>query len=237
MAHNFQNLDKISDTPLVSVLLCFYNSQTTLERAIMSVLNQDSDFNFELILVNDGSTDDSSTVAEDFNEHHEKIRLVNKRENSGLTHSLNIGISHSNARFIARIDADDIWERHHLQKQVSWLLKNPDYILVGAFQTSNFSGRLIQKILTPVTHEKIRESLCWRNVFIHSSVVFRREVNGNVVLYDSACTCAQDYELFSRLESLGNISINPDPSVSLGTDGERISNKKKFDSPVLMIMT
>ena len=98
-------------TPFFSVVIPLYNKERHIKRTLDSVLEQ-SFSDFEIIIINDGSTDDSLNIVEAFTD--ERIR-VHSIENSGVSHARNYGIEKSNSEFIAFIDADDVWKAHHLE--------------------------------------------------------------------------------------------------------------------------
>lgn len=128
-----------SQNQLVSVIVPFYNAEAFLELAIQSVLNQ-SYTNWELILVNDGSTDKSESIANVYVDNR-KIVLLNhpNRENRGVSLSRALAIKASRGDFISFLDADDHYEIHKIEKNINTLKNNPDVILVHS--CANFIDR------------------------------------------------------------------------------------------------
>ena len=123
---------KTSDEPLVSVVLCFYNERLFLREAIESVLVQDY-HHWELFLVDDGSTDESSQIAQDYaSKHPDKITYVEHayHQNKGLSASRNAGIRKCKGAYVAFIDADDVWLPGKLCYQVDVFRKNPGVTVV-----------------------------------------------------------------------------------------------------------
>lgn len=116
------------DTPLVSILMPFLNLEKFINEAIESVLGQTYE-NWELILVNDGSTDNSTIIAKDYTSRYpEKVRYIEHEnlENKGISASRNRGFQESKGKFLAFLDADDIYLPSKLEEQVSLLLQYPD---------------------------------------------------------------------------------------------------------------
>lgn len=111
---------------LVSIVTPVYNAEKYLADAIRSVQSQTYD-NWELILVNDCSTDSSAEVAQKFIDKDSRISLIEMKENSGAALSRNAGIYAANGRYLAFLDADDMWLEAKLEKQVAFMRKN-DYI-------------------------------------------------------------------------------------------------------------
>ena len=107
------------DNSLISVLLPVYNAEGFIAKSIESILDQ-SYKNFELIIINDGSTDKSLKICEEFKQKDDRIILLSK-QNEGLTKALNFGIQHSSGYYIARQDADDISLRNRFQTQIKFI--------------------------------------------------------------------------------------------------------------------
>jgi glycosyltransferase involved in cell wall biosynthesis len=122
--------------PLVSVVLIFLNEERYLEEAVQSVVDQQLT-DWELILVDDGSTDRSTLMARDLAAHDDRIRYVDhpEHENRGMSASRNLGVASATAPYIALLDADDMWMPDKLAEQVSLLENMPDVaMVVGAIQ-------------------------------------------------------------------------------------------------------
>jgi len=113
----------------VSIVMSVYNAQKYLDEAIESILNQTYS-NFEFIIINDGSTDKSLEIIENYAKKDSRIIVIN-RENKGLIYSLNEGIRKANGKYIARMDADDISLPQRLEKQVEFMEKNKNIGICG----------------------------------------------------------------------------------------------------------
>ena len=108
---------------LVSVLLPNYNGEKHLEEAIDSVLGQ-TYANIELIIVDDGSTDQSVDIIKNYDD--DRIKPIYLEENSHICIATNVGFSHVTGEYIARLDSDDVWEKEKLYKQVALLEEKPN---------------------------------------------------------------------------------------------------------------
>lgn len=119
-------------TPLVSVIVAFLNEERFLSETVNSVINQNYT-NWELILIDDGSTDGSSVIAKEYADKHPgKIKYTNHKNhmNKGVSASRNYAVSLSSGEFIAILDADDVWLPEKLQLQINILQQHPDVAMI-----------------------------------------------------------------------------------------------------------
>ena len=110
----------LKNTPLISVVMSIYNNQSTLEKSVHSILNQNYK-NFEFLIVDDNSTDNSFMMLRNLAKNDKRIKVFKNDKNIGLTKSLNILLSKANGNYIARQDGDDFSERERFSKQVKFL--------------------------------------------------------------------------------------------------------------------
>ena len=113
------------DMELVSVITPVHNAQDFLSQTIESVLNQTYQ-NFEIILVDDASSDLSRDIIDKYQKIDNRVKSVLLNENLGVANARNEGIKNANGRFIAFLDSDDLWKEDKLEKQIKFMLKN-DY--------------------------------------------------------------------------------------------------------------
>lgn len=190
--------------PKISIVMAVYNGMPFLPQAIESVLAQTFS-NFEFIIVNDCSTDQSRACIEGYDD--ERIRLINLEENGGQTAALNRGLQSARAPYIARQDADDRSKPERLARQVDFLESHPDYWLVGTSadlidERNRVSGISSQ----PETDEAIRAQFdAHSNAFYHGSVMFRRDVLEAVGLYREGFRTSQDYDYWVRISEHGKV--------------------------------
>lgn len=185
----------------ISVILPVYNGSKYLIESIDSILNQ-SYSNFELIIINDGSTDDSLTIINKYAED-ERVQIYTQ-ENQGLSATLNFGISIAKYDLIARQDQDDISMPDRLLIQQQFLEKNKDVGMVGSWaKITNEDGSLANRELKhPLTNSQIKTFLIFDNPFIHSTVIFRKEIlTRHSINYsiDKEIQPPEDYELWTRM--------------------------------------
>lgn len=181
--------------PKLSVIMSVYNGGKYLEESIESVLNQTFK-DFEFIIVNDGSTDNTKEILEKFSEKDKRIKIIENKENIGLTKSLNKCIKLSKGEFIARMDADDISCSERFEKQVKLLdISNAGVISCNTLLIDK-KGNLLRKIKLP---KRIKSVLKKRNCLIHGSLMFNKKILKNLNGYNERMILAQDYELLLRL--------------------------------------
>ncbi len=183
--------------PSLSVILPVYNGQEYLAEAIESVLSQ-SFGDFELIIINDGSRDDSADVVAAYGDP--RIRYF-EQQNRGLPATLNRAISLTRGEYIARQDQDDVCLPSRFEKQVAFLDKHPDVGLVGTgAQIWAGRERTNRFLMHPTDNAQLKFGLLFDNYFVHSSVMMRRSMLADIGGYteDAARQPPEDFELWSR---------------------------------------
>ena len=220
-------------SPILSILLCVYNGEAYLRQAVDSILQQ-SYCDFELVLVDDGSTDGAVGQIADLND--ERIKIVRKK-NTGLTDSLNVGLRHCNGQFIARHDADDISLPQRFVKQLSFLQKNENIGAVGcAVRLIDEDGDIIGGLEYPTDTEHLYEKNIQANQFVHGSLMFRRELLKKVSGYRNEFIFAQDYDLTLRCQEVSLLANLSEPLYLSRFGGQRISTNKAAEQAAIANM-
>ena len=197
--------------PKVSVVMSVYNGSRYLRESIESILSQ-SFTDFEFIIIDDGSTDNTWEILTQYSDRDRRIRLFQNEKNLGLTKSLNKGLRLARGEYIARQDADDVSLTQRFEKQVALLNNHPESVLASCnVEVINPEGKTVAK------HEQACDSkfVAWYLLFYnhiagHSQVMFRREPVIDLGGYCEARRYSQDYELWSRLIKVGDIVILPE---------------------------
>jgi hypothetical protein len=203
--------NKAPAVPRVTVLMTVYNGQRHLREAVDSVLGQ-SFRDFELVVVDDGSTDDTAEVLGAITDP--RVRLTRNGANLGLTRSLNRGLTLARAELIARHDADDVSEPERLARQIAFLDAHPDVAMAGAwYRKIDEDGASLGDRMLPADHDRIRWALHFYCPFVHSAVVFRASAVRAVGGYDEQFSYAQDYDLWSRLAAAYHVANLAEPLV------------------------
>ncbi|MCX6163630.1 MAG: glycosyltransferase [Ignavibacteriae bacterium] len=185
---------------LISIIMPVKNEEKYVFDSIQSVLSQTYE-NFELIIIDDGSTDKTIELIESIKD--QRIRLF-KKENSGLIDQLNFGLNEAKGEFIARMDADDLVSPDKLEMQIKYLMNNMDIHLVGTnFYFIDEKGEIIMQKILPENHKDIEFMMPFIDSVLHSSILTYKKVLIDSGGYDKEYFCAEDDELFLRLLSLG----------------------------------
>lgn len=193
---------------LISVVMSVYNSEKYLVEAIESILNQ-TYTNFEFIIVNDGSTDSSLDIIQEYMEKDERIVLIS-RENKGLPYSLNEGIEKAKGKYIARMDADDISLPTRFEKQIEFMQENQDIGVCGTWAEVFGDNRKNRLLKHPINHDELKVRLLFSVCFAHPTVMIRKSVLDKYNLkYNLEYINAQDYELWSRISNFTNMANIP----------------------------
>jgi glycosyltransferase involved in cell wall biosynthesis len=190
----------------VSIIIPTYNRGEFIGQAIQSVIDQTYS-DWELIVVDDASTDDTESIVADFIKNDEKnrkngrIKYIRQEKNIGISRNRNSGIEKAVGTYIAMLDSDDVWlDREKLARQVAFLEKNRDYALVGTWvRTIDKTGSVVGDMTFAQDDGHIRQRMLCRNQFVQSSVLFVKKAAVESGLYDPKLIVNEDYDLWLRL--------------------------------------
>lgn len=206
---------KFKSPPLVSVLLPVYNGSKYLLEAVNSVLSQTYK-HFELIVVDDGSTDSTHNILSKIEKSDERVRVLTLSENCGIVSALNRALSVSKGTFVMRMDSDDICVPQRLEWQVQYLMTHPDISVLGGhvemFSTDSSSSKIVRHPQNPAM---LHFSMFLYCTIVHPSVLMRisalRKFNGYTSSYDHV----EDYDLWFRMLQSPDIRMTNLPRVVL----------------------
>lgn len=198
----------MSSAPAVSVIMAVYNEAEHLPATLESI-RQQTFTDYELIIIDDGSTDKTWQIVESL--ERPRLRTHRNLPNRGQTASLNLALTLSSGKYIARHDAEDSSDPTRFEKQVRYLDRHPDVALVGSLvDWVDSTGSSIRHFEYPTEHDDIVERLKTKNSFGHGAVMFRREALGKVGAYREEFQLAQDYELWLRLSEKFKVANLPE---------------------------
>ena len=184
--------------PRISVVMAVRDGEPYLRAAIDSLRAQVFR-DFELIVIDDGSTDRSGEIVRNIEDP--RIRLITNERNLGLAASLNRGVEAAAGEFIARLDADDLAAPERLARQVAFMDANPDVALLGSWYVEMAAdGTSLAHRRLPTEHWDLRWHLCITCPFVHSAVLWRRHlVADRIGRYDEQLRYGEDFELWRRI--------------------------------------
>lgn len=201
-------------TPRVSVVMAVYNGAPFIEESVGNILAQKFT-DFELIVVDDGSTDRSVELLRTFGDR--RIRIVQNERNRGLAASLNRGIALACGEYIARHDVDDRSAPDRFAKQVAFLHAHPEVVLLGTgFSSIDANGKVLERIELPTRHHDILWHMCWYCPFAHTSVMWRRaDVSERFGGYDESLEYSEDFDLWRRISASAPVANLPEALVDV----------------------
>ena len=209
----------------ISIILPVFNCEKYIDKSINSILNQ-SYRNFELIIINDGSTDKSENIIKSFRD--KRIRYYSQ-ENQGLAKSINQGIKLARHEYIARQDADDISLPQRLEKQITYLQSNPNCNLLGTWAKIINEDKITNRYLIhPSTNSGCVYKLLFDCCFTHTSVMIRKSIFKEVGTFNenNDKVPPEDYEMWSRIAKKSNVANIPEVLVYFREHSSSMSYNK-----------
>lgn len=186
----------MNSSPLISVCIAVYNRQKFIQAAIESVLNQTYQ-NFEIIIIDDGSKDDTVSIIESIADS--RIKLFKNESNQGVVYTRNRYLELANGEFIAILDSDDLWFPDKLEKQYHFFASQPDYGICGTTARKEYENGSTEIWNYPSSDSDIRARLLWGSSMVHSSVMFRKNImDAKKIKYDSTIKQAEDYDFIRQ---------------------------------------
>ncbi|MFA6391471.1 MAG: glycosyltransferase [Patescibacteria group bacterium] len=190
--------------PIITVLLPVYNGEKYIKEAIESILNQKFT-NFELLIIDDCSTDRSGRIIQDFKDP--RIRFFSNKNNLGLIKTLNTGISLAQGEYIARMDQDDVSLPHRLEKQIAFLDAHSEIGVCGTgFRIIDQEGTLKNEIHFPNRPLLFSWKLHFFSPLAHPTVMMRTSLVKEMGGYNTKATYYEDYDLWIRLNSITKLT-------------------------------
>jgi glycosyltransferase involved in cell wall biosynthesis len=200
---------------IVSVIMPAYNEEKLIDRAIKSIINQ-SFTDWELIVVDDGSTDCTVDIIKSFARKDHRVVLVKNDINQGIAETLNIGIRLSRGEYIARMDADDESLPKRLEMQLGFMEKNPEIDVLGTgavYIDSN--NNTLGKIIMPESNYDIVRNIMKSSPFIHPSIMMKKRFITKIGMYNKDIKRAEDYDLWFRAMYIHSAKFHNLPEIHL----------------------
>lgn len=194
-------------SPSLSVVMPTYNAAEYIERSLESILRQSFE-DYELIIIDDGSTDGTIELIE--KQEDDRIHLIQREDENGITSALNRGIDETRGQYVARHDADDWSSPDRFDKQITYLESHPDVALLGT------GAYLVDEDGQQISRRRVLENprvenLIEHNEFVHGSVMMRQDALADLGGYDERFVTAEDYDLWLRLADAYSVANIDEP--------------------------
>jgi glycosyltransferase involved in cell wall biosynthesis len=213
--------------PLVSVVLTVYNAAKYLDDCLKSIDAQ-TYRRWELIIINDGSTDNSDDIIAEFiSMATNKVKYIVLPKNRGVSSSLNLGIRQAKGKYIAKIDADDMMLDTRLEEQVNFLEIHPNISVVGSNAIEiDAQGNEIGLMTVPSDNFMIKKLLFSTYPIIHPSVMMHRTIFTKGIIYRDKYPHSEDLDLWLKLSTRINFANLENPLIKKRTHHEQITMSK-----------
>lgn len=209
---------------MISVLLCTYNRESLLRETIDSILAQ-SYKDFEFIIVDDGSTDGTREILEEYREQDERIRLIFQEKNKFYCRSANDGLKHVRGEYVAFATSDDTWHSEKLQKQMAYLEQHPECGACFTFaDIIDENGKPAEKDFSNTAEivnkhfdtleERFRYFFRYGNCVLHPSAILPRWMMEKIGGYHLLLCQGADLEMWIRVARYGDIYVLPEKLIS-----------------------
>ncbi|MFA6354747.1 MAG: glycosyltransferase family A protein [Candidatus Paceibacterota bacterium] len=197
--------------PKISVLIATYNRSNLISRAIQSVIDQNFK-NWELLIADDGSTDDTEKIVRSFAIQDERVKHLKSEHFGRIAKISNFGLRHAKGEYIAILDDDDHWcDPEKLNKQIKFLDENPDYAgCGGGFIVVDENQKVKMKFFKPEKDEEIKKNFLIANPMANSTTMFRLSVAKKVELYDEALPQFADWDFWLKMGVAGKLYNFPE---------------------------
>lgn len=210
--------------PKISVILPVYNASLYIATAVKSILKQTFS-DFELIIIDDGSTDGTQLI---INKNKDKRTKIFTNKNSrGVAGALNQALKLTKGTYIARMDADDISDPQRFEEQIKFLERNHQYAGVGSWiQTINADGKSLKVVRYPSDCRFIKKRMLVVNFFAHPAMMLRKKVIDEIGGYDEKLNGAEDYDLFIRICAVYQMTNIPQVLLSHRLSGRQVTHER-----------
>ena len=186
-------------SPKISVVMPNYNCEKYIWEAIESILNQ-TFTDFEFIIIDDGSTDNSWKIIQEYAQKDKRIVAMKNEENLRICRTLNRGVQLAKWKYIARMDSDDISLSDRLQKQLTFLENNPKICIVGGtMEIMDETWEVYSNRKYNLTDKNIRRFLFRYSPFCHATTMYHKDIAIKVGLYNIFLHDVEDYDFYFRM--------------------------------------
>ena len=193
-------------TVKVSVLMTVFNAESFLKYSVNSIIRQ-SFSDWELIIVDDCSQDNSLKIIRSFK--NKRIKIYKLKKHFGRTRALNYGLNKCKGKYVAILDADDIAKKNRLKKQFEFLEKNKNFKMASSWFTRFYKNKNLKILGTPITYDRVFRKHLTENIIAHSTVMFHKLFALKLGNYSNKLKYSQDFGLILKFFKFSKIKIIP----------------------------
>ena len=208
-------INENSMRPLVSVIIPIFNSEKTLKKTLESIIDQTYD-NFEIFLIDDGSTDSSKIIIDEFISAYPQYKIKYLfQQNQGASAARNVGLKNANGDYIALLDSDDFWHSGKIELQLEAFKNNKDIDFLATNRNDEKFGFFFGFKFEKIT--KIPSNLLlYKNFFLTPTVLFKREIIDDIGYFDEEMSHSEDLNYFLRISHKYNCYLYNESLVTTG---------------------
>jgi len=213
--------------PAFSLIIPAFNAENDIGICLESVSEQSRPVD-EVVVVDDGSSDDTTKIVSEFSSRL-PLRVLRNSSNRGIVRSIDRGIRHGTCNWILRLDADDFWMPNHVREIENCILRSEDSVMVVAGALiANEVGKVVSRTMIS-SDSDARRRLMWDNPMVHSAVGFKRSVYESAGGYSDEYQW-EDYQLWIDLLTKGNLVCSPHYTVQYSVRENSLSRLDKVDA-------
>jgi glycosyltransferase involved in cell wall biosynthesis len=218
--------------PIISVLMTCYNAELTIIESIQSIIDQSYE-SWELIIIDDGSTDGTINLISELADN--RIKIVPLPKNFGRTYALNLGLKIARGQYIAILDSDDVSESTRLARQVDLLASRNDLVGVGTFFTTiDMIGNEIARYGFDTSETAIKRQMAHNLLLVHSSMMYRRNSCLMAGGYTDKYVYAVDFALWLELIQIGDIGAIPEYLTHIRINPNSMTRNETLEKHVIL---
>jgi len=211
--------------PEISVIMSAYNAAAYIRDSVASILAQ-TFTDFELIVINDGSKDDTPRILDELAQSDPRIRVIHQ-QNTGLTIALNRALALARGMYFARQDADDISYPQRFEKELALIKSDPSIVLVGG-NCDDIYADGTKGLWGAETSDQLARSVYYKTPFAHSTALMRADICRALGGYDETFKTSQDMDMWMRFASRGRIAMVQEPVLLRRIEEGSISTKRRW---------
>lgn len=213
---------------LASIVIPAHNSEAYIEEAIRSCLNQQTDFPFEVVIVNDRSTDRTKSIVESYIANHDNVRLLDS-PGTGVGAALAHGFAAITSEYVVRMDSDDIMLPHRLEYQIRFMEENSEVVMCGAQIELFGNDKLIAANKYHLRDSQLRKFLLRGNAFADPTIIVRSKYLQRIRLRKFNFDGAEQYALWLAISQYGELANLPEVLLKYRVHNAQFTQRRRLE--------